>query len=775
VLPLWHQHAEYRALRIDPDPGIAGKNQLMGIFGMFRKSAVAAVLLFLTVSSDSFALGLGEIDMQSALNQPMQASIGLTSASGTDLSQVKVSIASADAHQRAGLSRSRVLGNFRFKVEQDSRGQPVIRVSSTEAIREPFIEFMLELTWPNGRLMRQYTVLVDPPLTMPAAPAIPAAPRSSKPLATPVVTETPRRYTPSTAATTTAAAATNNAGQNVSNYGPVKRDETLWTIAKRIRPDTGISMEQMMLALQRANPEAFINNNINNLKAGATLKIPSREEITSLSARDARIEANQQYQAWKEGGTGTPDIAVEKKPAPVVAAQEEVAVQEEADLIATTESRLQLTPPEADMVQGAATAGDPQAGDAEAGSSNLEQQLALAAETAEANRAKSEELQSRVTELEEQLATMKRLLELKSDELATMQNRQATAEADTTPATAEAVEPEVAEVAVEETAQDNPEAEAAAGEKTQESEGIVNKLVDNPILAGLGVLVAMLLGGFIWASTRRKENQNVFDEEMTLENRLKSESAHLEPRPQPAIAVNEVFQEPEHDTNLQHSDDGDPLTEADVYLAYGRIQQAEDVLQAALEKAPDDAALRLKLLEVYHAGGNATAFDREANDFRDTVTEEDPVWLRVASMGYELSPENELYKAGAGDASNLDFDMDLTGMEDEENQEGAEETTSADELGLDIEAREEQGSASPEDIEFNLDDLETTDITYDETEDEAEGLLDTTDEISTKLDLARAYLDMGDPEGARSILDEVMEEGNEVQKDEAGKLIAELA
>ena len=774
MLPLWQMHAEYRVLRIDSEPGITGKNQLMGIFGMFRKTAVAAALLFITVSSNSFALGLGDIDMQSALNQPFRANITLTSPGGTDLSQVKVNIAPAEAHQRAGLSRPRILANFRFKVEQDSRGQAVIRVTGTEAIHEPFIEFMLELTWPNGRLMRQYTVLVDPPLTMPAAPAIPAAPVSGTPRAAPVVEEPARSSRPSSAPASSARApATYSAEQSASSYGPVKRDETLWTIAKRVRPDSGISMEQMMIALQRANPSAFQNNNINNLKAGATLTIPSREEITSISARDARTETRSQFQAWKQDKTSTPDVAVEES-SPV--AGESV----ESEPVVTTESRLQLTAPEDDATQGAATAGDPQAGDVETGIGNVEQQLALAAETAEANRAQSAELQSRVTELEDQLATMKRLLELKSDQLASIQNKQATAEteaeAEDTSSTAKAEEP-VMETAAEATAQDSVEStvEPASSKKALEFGSIVNKLMDNPILAGLGVLVAMLLGGFLWASARRKENHSIFDDEMTLEKRLAVEKPPRESKSQPAVAVSEAFQEPVQGGNLHDSDEGDPLTEADVYLAYGRTQQAEDVLQAALVKTPDDPALRLKLLEVYHAGGNANAFDREASDFRDTVTEEDPVWQRVATMGYELSPKNELYKSRAASINNLDFDMDLTGMDDMGVQETSEEPATTDDLVMDIEANESPAATSPENIEFNLDDLDTTEVTYDDAEDDAEGLLDASDEVSTKLDLARAYLDMGDPEGARSILDEVMEEGNETQKNEAVKLIAELA
>jgi pilus assembly protein FimV len=170
------------------------------------------------------------------------------------------------------------------------------------------------------------------------------------------------------------------------------------------------------------------------------------------------------------------------------------------------------------------------------------------------------------------------------------------------------------------------------------------------------------------------------------------------------------------------------------------------------------------LLEVYHAGGNKAAFDQEASQFRDTVAGDDSQWLRIAAMGFALSPENELYSSGGANKQNtddLDFDMDLSGMEDPaENIESAR--TNPEDLGLDL----------PESMEFNLDDV---DEVIEDEEDASEGLLDNTDEITTKLDLARAYMDMGDPEGARSILDEVMDEGNEEQKREAEDIISQLA
>jgi pilus assembly protein FimV len=735
---------------------------------MLKKSAVTAALFFITVSSNVLALGLGAIDMQSALNQPMNAVIDLTSASGTDLSQIKISIASQQAHDRVGLSRNRILSDFRFSVEQDARGNAFVRVTSSDAVHEPFLEFLLEMEWSNGHLLREYTVLVDPPVTMPARPAVPAAPVSRAPA--PVVQSPARQSRPAPARPTTTPVRTTAApAPSADSYGPVRRNETLWTIANRVRPGSDISVNQMMHALLRENPQAFMNNNINQLKAGATLRIPDRAQIMSITANEARAESSRQAREWKDGQVvSTQEPEPQEAPAEATAeAVAEAVAEAEVETEATTESHLQLTAPEDEAVEGAATAssGDPQAADGES-AAELNNQLALAAEEAEASKAQSEELQTRVSELEQQIETMKRLLELKDDALADMQQQVAPdtatdADAPESPATEMAEEADVVEIDEPEiVVEDEPEsAPVPAGEPR----GIVNKLMDNPVLAGLGVLVAILLGGFLWASTRQKGQQGIFDDELTLEKHMASETA-VKGEPQvPVVNLDEALPD-EEITPIQGHDESDPVTEADVYLAYGRIQQAEDVLQAALEKTPDNADLRVKLLEVYHAGGNKAAFDQEASQFRDTVAGDDSQWLRIAAMGFALSPENELYSSGGANKQNtddLDFDMDLSGMEDPaENIESAR--TNPEDLGLDL----------PESMEFNLDDV---DEVIEDEEDASEGLLDNTDEITTKLDLARAYMDMGDPEGARSILDEVMDEGNEEQKREAEDIISQLA
>ena len=735
---------------------------------MLRKSAVAAALYFITASPHSYALGLGDIDMQSALNQPMAAVIDLTSAAGTDLSTLKVSLASKQDHARLGLSRNALLGDFKFRVERGSNGKAVIRVSSASAVREPFLEFLLQLEWPKGRLLRQYTVLVDPPVTMPAMPAAPAAPvsrRAAPVTAAPVAAPVRQPARPAAIASPPRTVRVAPPAPAADSYGPIRRSQTLWDVAKRARPDEGVTMEQMMMALQRANPKAFMGNNINRLMAGVTLKIPERSEIVSMSPREAKAETDRQNAEWKARGSAVAEAVPQTAEAEPAAETTGIAPQA-AETVVATETRLQLTAPEDDAVEGAAMPGDPEAAtDASTGDASMSQQLALATEEAEAGRAQAAELRSRVDDLEKQIQTMKRLLELKDDELASLQQLNTEVTETETIAMAEEASPP----ATEEAGSDAAPA-AADTSATQGAREIINRLMDNPVLAGLGALVAIVLGGILWASTRRKNNQGLFDDEMTFQDHIEGTAEGDSAGTAPAFEVNEhVRHEPAEET-MHDSGSGDPLTEADVYLAYGRVQQAEDVLQAALQHHPDDDAIRLKLLEVYHDAGNVAAFNSMAGDFRETVTEDDSRWIRVAELGHALAPDNELYLAATPDpGGGLDFDVDLSGLEDLGGGQPPEELSIKD-----IPEQRDVVAATPGEVEFNLDESLSGDVVFDE-EDNAEGLLENSDEVTTKLDLARAYIDMGDPDGAHSILKEVIEEGSDEQIHEAEAIISQLA
>lgn len=729
---------------------------------MFRKPAVAAGVLLLAVSTRMHALGLGEIDVRSALNEPFDAQVTLTSATDEQLETLRVSIASSEAFSRAGIPRTAILREFEFAVERSGDGKPVIRISTDNPIREPFMDFLLEAAWPSGRMLKQYTILVDPPYTMPAAPPAPVAAVTPAPRAQVAVTpaQAPGRQ-PVTAPSTAPARVAATPGPAPSTYGPVKRNDTLWKIASQVRPGSDISMEQMMLALQRANPDAFAGNNINNLQRGAVLQVPSREEILTQSAAEARAETRRQHAEWRDR-TSQP-------------AEPEATVAAAPATEPVTESRLQLVAPDEELVEGSAVPGATgEAAEAGAGEEAvaapateeaLRQELTLANEEAEARRAEAGELQSRVSELESQLTDMQRLLELKDEQLASIQSGLTDQEASEAEAVAEAADATetstIEDEAVTETAKatEQPLADKALG--------LVDRMMNNPVLTGLGVIVAMLLGGIIWAATRQKRSDNLFDEP-TLESQLAEAGREAAAKDPVSISDKAIL------TDMAAGESGmaetDPVKEADIFLAYGRVQQAEDVLMEGLEKDPSNRELKLKLMEVYHAGGNTEAFDSQAQSFRNLVSEDDPHWQKIAVMGYEMSPDNLLYQAASGTGSSgsgTDFDMDLSGMEESRTDTAANDQA----LGVDYEQGEDEQAELPDSLEFNLDDLGGNE----DEEDAGEGLLDSTDEVSTKLDLARAYIDMGDPDGARSILEEVLEEGDDTQKNEAEGLFAKLA
>jgi pilus assembly protein FimV len=746
------------------------------VMDMSRKLAIAAAMLCLSATSRVFAIGLGDIEIQSMLNQPLDAVIQLTSASKQELDELKVAIAPRESFQKMGIPRTAILDDIKFSVEQPPGRLPVIRVTTKQPVRDPFLDFLIEASWSKGHLLRQYTLLVDPPVTMPAAPPVQRAPVRQAPSPSPEVRQAPSPARVPVAAPVMASHVP-AASADVDKYGPVKRNETLWDIAKRLRPDSDISMQQMMIALLRANPDAFTANNINNLKAGATLQIPRRDEILAMDKAAAIREASRQYAEWQQG-RGTTQAADAQAAAETATEQPPQATPGTVPTPPDTrEARLQLVAPDEETIKEAAVSGVPEgtAATQPHESQALLQQLAVATEEAETGRAQSEELQSRVGKLEEQVADMQRLIELKDAELANLQNRLAAQDQAAANST-DAASPETGAPATDQVKTQSQETPAANARRDAKPEGVIDHLLENPILAGLGVLVAMILGGFLWSSSRHRKQEDIFSDEPTLASQM-SAARNEETQITHRIAVSDTavgHLAPSEMSPLQGDETSDPLTEADVFIAYGRVQQAEDVIKNALQGDPDSLDLKMKLIEIYHAAGNTAAFDAQAATFRETVGEDDPDWQRVASMGYELSPANPVYQTAGSQSpvrdGEVDFDMDLVGME--ESADGDETgNTAGDDTVLDFDTDATLADSGAEDVEFNLDELNPEE----DEEDLTEGLLQESDEIGTKLDLARAYMDMGDPDGAKGILEEVIEEGNNEQKTEAENLISQLA
>lgn len=372
-----------------------------------RKLAVALALAGGLGSGMAQALGLGEIEMQSWLNQPLDAEISLRQSRGVDPGDVFVNVAPEAAYQRVGLERHQFLSKLKFEVVTEADGNLAINVSSREPFREPYLNFLLELTWPNGRLMREYAVLVDPPVyaeesgvrEQVAAPS--SAPQRSSVTRTARSSESVRRQ---------AAAQSPRPSRSYSaeSYGPTGSSDTLWTIAQRMRPNNSVSMQQVMLAIQDKNPDAFIGGNINRLKRGQVLRAPSLAEIERRSQAEASRVVARQNQELKAPRPvdATQSSQTAAKPS---AKPQEVEAGAELRLIAADETEARSEE------QGGSAGGDGASeGGVDAGS-------AVALEELEATRRENEELNSRLEDMQAQVETLQRLLELKSTQLADLQ------------------------------------------------------------------------------------------------------------------------------------------------------------------------------------------------------------------------------------------------------------------------------------------------------------------------------------------------------------------
>jgi pilus assembly protein FimV len=906
---------------------------------MFRKSSLILALALSLAASGVQALGLGDIHLKSALNQNFNADIKLLSVEKGTVDDVRVELASPEAFEQAGVERTYLLSRLRFKPVRLPDGTAIVRVTSREPIREPFLNFVIEVNWPKGRLLREYTVLLDPPVTLERKPA---------PVEAPVAAPEPEpEAEPEAAATTAPAAPSAVTADDVAwaedtgvggEYGPVKKGDYLWAIADRSRHQ-GVDVNQMMMAIYRANPSAFFSNNINNLKAGEILRIPDREEAMTISKAEARNQYREHVSAWmaeKEARKPAPVVAEEAEgEAPVAAAAEPEAEAAEPTAAAAAEAAEKPAKPEAELkIATARPEGEGEAGAAEEEATEeavarLKQELLIAQEDAETARQEGEEMHSRVVDLESQLADMQRLLTLKSEQLAQLQAgiaeaeqvpeeavaeapaAEAAPEAEVPPAEAEmpvaeaeapaaeveipAAAPGEEEVVVEIPAEEEvamapapetemvieeepavvPETEPAAEEmvaeevqpappvapeveqpkpepkpaaKPAKEPGLLGGLVSEStaIIGSLGLILVLML--VMWLVMRgRKSEQEEFEESILIEGANEAITDTTLQEAEEVLGQTEEtsflsdFSPSDIDALQDETGEVDPLSEADVYIAYGRYQQAEELLKQAIDKEPDRHALKLKMFEILYAVRDADGFVALAQKSAGTpVQEADPAaWEKVISMGKELAPSHDLF-AGAVAAvgqeqeaeelgvETTDFDLDAIAAEVDQ---GAAAQTTAEELADldlgeiagkledDVEAEAPVGEATDFDLELDsaftelesgdLDDIgiqlaEEEDVSVLDLSGEEEKVVDfpaegegadefsldalegeaetstldiggEDDEVSTKLDLARAYLDMGDPEGAGDIIDEVLAEGNADQKREAQQLRDQLS
>ena len=303
---------------------------------MSRRLTHILLVLVLLLSSEVWAIGLGDIQLDSALNEPLRAEISLLSATPEELASLSITLASAESFARYGIDRPFFLQEIEFNLVNGANGG-VVQLRSRNPITEPFLTFLIEATWPSGRLLREYTVLLDPPTFTPAAaqqaPAVTAPSRSApadsgrierqQPVAQPqpqpsrpAQESRPAPQAPQ-APQPARSAPVDDTPYDSSSGGDyiVQRNDTLWGIASRMRPDGRLTMNQTMLAIFEANPGAF-GGNINFLRAGASLRIPSADEVFQISRGNAFGEVKRQNEAWSDGSgyTAPPPPPAETRP-----------------------------------------------------------------------------------------------------------------------------------------------------------------------------------------------------------------------------------------------------------------------------------------------------------------------------------------------------------------------------------------------------------------------------------------------------------------------------
>ncbi|WP_082849827.1 FimV family protein [Halioglobus sp. HI00S01] len=758
---------------------------------MARRIGAVVFSLGCLHASFSYAVGLGDLTLESFLNEPLKAQVEVLNTDGLNEDQIRIRLATREDFDRMGVERAYFLTGIEFDVQFNARGEAVILLSSEDPVLEPYLDFIVEARWPTGRLLREYTVLVDPPLFDASSQVVSASARVEEEEGIPAP-DSPEKKTQDPAATSGTRVDVKKKSQLAPGDMPqrdfnaeaagsplsgsrymISRDDTLWEIAAAAKP-SGTTIHQTMLDIQRLNPNAFIDGNINRIKAGYIIYLPTEDDISSQDLSTALAEVKQQNEDWEAGRASAP-------------------------ISSGPSLRISADPVE----ESSATADQSYS---PSSSAATDAQVA-----ADMDRA---ELEGEVEDLEQQVDTLERIVSLKDDQIAALQQALAEAGVDAEDSVdalasddglamedgmdmADADDSGVVDAGFDDTGSDDVTAvdaatdadDAVSGDDTA-ADAVEPAVAAEPVAAapkpekaipkskpapkpkkeesgllsyllyGLG---ALILAGLAFFFVRRRKA----DEEPTVTVSAESDKAfaavELKEQPVEAPVVEETVAEPapvadeaaaedgtrgygerKHDGYASDVDAGDALAEADIYIAYGRYPQAIDLLKTAITSEPANAAYRLKLVELLLQTGDRPAAEAQIAE--------------LESMGDAGSAEQaRAMLSGTSD----DMSEPPAGLA-EEVESGVD-----DFAGLEIEDS------------LDIDDLDLTsdfddDVIGDDEDDEDLVIAAEANTMSTKLDLARAYMDMGDEDGARQILEEVVAEGSDEQKTEASGLLERL-
>ncbi|WP_431261697.1 FimV/HubP family polar landmark protein [Roseateles chitinivorans] len=633
---------------------------------------MAAVTVLGLAAGSAYGLGLGKLTVQSALGETLRAEIDVSSLTPEEASSLKLRVAPPESYRASGLDYNAVLASTQVQLARRADGRPYLRLSSDRAVQEPFVDVILEVNWSSGRLTREFTLLFDPPSNNVARSSEPTtSPVISAPASTPTVvapppvarTQTPTASAPATPVSQPPAPATARAPRPApsaaapspatpgSDY-TVQPGDTLSRIAGRTQP-SGVSLDQMLVGLYRSNPDAFINQNMNRLKSGSVLSVPGSDAVQSITPQEAR----RVIQAQSNDFGGYRQRLAEGAPA---LKAEENSRQAKGSVQASVEDRKPAT----------STAPDKLTLSKPSGVSGAESKVSKDTE--------KKDSAARVAELTRNVEELKKLSTAASKPSTTTAAAPAPAPAPAptpapAPAPAPAVVPPVSVAANVPAASEAPAASAPASavvaeapasvpvpvaasapravpapKPAPEEPGFLDSLSD--YFPALVAALAVIAGGIGYNRWRARRDAASRSETAFAESRLAPDSffghsggQRVDTRDASTTGQSSMSYSL---SQLDAIGDVDPVAEADVYLAYGRDLQAEEILKEALRANPERLAIRLKLLEVYGKRRDIKGFEQLAVQLYAETRGQGEDWAKVQELGRQADPENPLYQPG---------------------------------------------------------------------------------------------------------------------------------
>lgn len=787
-------------------------------------AAAAAAVLGLWGTHAS-ALSLGRIAVLSALGEPLRAEIDIPDINVEEAASLKASVASPEAFRAAGMDYNASMSGLQITLQKRPDGRSFLRVSSDRAINDPYVDLILEASWSSGRIVRDYTMLFDPPnlrqpqavtatvpQVSPAPSRVAPTPRAATPSPAPA-SDAGRAAAPRPAARPAPEAPAKTATTSPAKQLTVKSGDTASKLVAANRP-AGVSLDQMLVAMLRANPDAFIGGNINRLRSGAVVDLPGAEDAQATPADEARqivLAQSKDFNEFRRKLAGNAPVSQ------VASADRRASGKVEAQV--EDKKSAAATPDKLTLSKGAVQT--------KGGEEKIAQERS------------AKEAASRAEELSKNIAELSKL----SAAAAPAPVASAPQAAAPTPASAASEPATAASAAVPAVTASAPATEAsapapapvasapvkrpAAVPMPMEEPSLLDELLDNPLVpAAAAGLLALLAGLGVYRVRQRKQAAQM--DSSFLESRLQPDSffgasggQRVDTHDSGANGSSMVYSP----SQLEAADDVDPVAEADVYLAYGRDLQAEEILKEALRLHPDRVAIHLKLLEIYAKRRDVRNFESSAADAHRLTGGEGADWNRVCELGLGIDPGNTLFQPGGQlasapssaavepAASAVDLDLDLDFSLDEEPAATpaatatpaaapAPESTAPDlDLNFELPTASIQGTDNSLDFEppslpepsTRLDspaatsgsaptaaadtgalefDLGSLSLDLGEATTEQTGASD--DPLATKLALAEEFSAIGDADGARALIEEIIAEATGDMKTKAQEALSKL-